>query len=163
VLVTGVRRFLARWLPFLRQHTNIVLGEAAMSADSLMTASGRVWSPHASVDERIELLRQHFEDLERRVGQAETTIEDVRSSSAAGDQALWAETAALRQLHREQEQHSAALDARGLPVAALGITFGAIPQEVADLPYHLGLVANFVAIAITTIVGVQTWRERHPA
>jgi hypothetical protein len=156
---------LARWLPFLRSRRNVRSVDAvgvAVAGAATASASAWVWSPNAPVDERIELLRQRIDDLSGRISDVRQQLHKETQAAAEALRALeaaWrAEIGALRQLIEEQEQRSAVIDARGLPVVVIGIALVGIPDELASIPYGVGCAVPFLAVGIALVVGVVSWR-----
>jgi hypothetical protein len=123
------------------------------------TVSGRVWTPAAPVDDRIEALRQHITEVEGRLsGIAQELRREVSDRAVAVaniDQALKAQAAELTGLLDKKDQHTAAIDARGLPVIGFGILLSGVPEALSSIPpWHLGwllpalgLVAAAAAVA----------------
>lgn len=162
---------LARFLPFLRRDLNVQGVTASIGVGlggvGTLTVSGRAWHPTASVDERIEALHQHITEVEGRLNEVSQQLSQETSKReralAELEAGLSAETAKLRRLLEEQEHRAARVDARGLPVIALGIVLSGIPDQLASIPYGIGWVAPVLGIAAAVAAGVPAWREAHPA
>lgn len=161
---------LARFLPFLRRDLNVQGVTASIGVGlgvGTSTGSGRAWHPTASVDERIEALHQHMTEVEGQLNEVSQQLSQETSKReralAELEAGLRAETAELCRLLEEQEHRAARVDARGLPVIALGIVLSGIPDQLASIPYGIGWVAPVLGIAAAVAAGVPAWREAHPA
>jgi hypothetical protein len=132
-----LRGHLARFLPFLRRDVNIhvssVSGMASGAVNVTLTASGRVWQPSASVDERIEALRKHITEVDGRLNDVARKLgeETTDRQRVFGElhRTLEEKTAELRRMLEEKERESARVDARGLPVVGLGILLSGVPRS----------------------------------
>lgn len=153
---------LARFLPFLRRDLNVQGVTASIGVGlggvGTLTVSGRAWHPTASVDERIEALHQHITEVEGQLIEVSQQLSQETSKReralAELEAGLRAETAELRRLLEEQEHRAARVDARGLPVIALGIVLSGIPDQLASIPYGIGWVAPVLGIAAAVAAGV---------
>lgn len=161
---------LARFLPFLRRDLNVQGVTASIGVGlgvGTLTGSGRAWHPTASVDERIEALHQHITEVEGQLIEVSQQLSQETSKReralAELEAGLSAKTAELCRLLEEQEHRAARVDARGLPVIALGIVLSGIPDQLASIPYGIGWVAPVLGIAAAVAAGVPAWREAHPA
>jgi hypothetical protein len=137
---------LARLLRFRKQDVNVVAPSAGVMSSSnvsaTLTAAGRVWNPTAPLDERIAALRQHIVDVEGKVNEASQQLRqetsDRQRDLAKLQETLHTEIAEIRRLIADEERQSVLIDARGLPVLALGILLSGIPDELASIPLYLG-------------------------
>lgn len=165
-----VRVQLARFLPFLRRKVSTQVASSMGIASTFgvtLTASSRAWRPMAPVDERIEALHQHITEVEGRLNEVSQQLRQETSERgrvvAELEATLKAEMAELRRLLKEQERQSARIDARGLPIIALGIVLSGIPDEFASIPYGIGWLAPVLGSAAAMAAGMRAWREAHPA
>jgi hypothetical protein len=164
---------LARFLPFLRRHGQVHVTDAAAAADllavSTLTATGGVWPENASVDDRIEALRQHIADVEQQLNQVAQRLGEEASTReravAELQSALQHETAQLRRLLEEQERQSARIDARGLPVIAAGIFLSGVPDELASIPHGIGWLFPVLGVgfAVAAAVPLASARKKGSA
>jgi hypothetical protein len=147
-----VRSQLARVLPFLRRDVTVhaVSATASVSAGTSLagTATGRVWEPNSSVDERLEALRKHITEVEGRLNQLNQAVRTEASNSqrvlAELEATLRAEIIEIRRLLAEEERESALIDARGLPVVAFGILLsGAGPARIDSVSSRVGVASRW--------------------
>ena len=115
-----------------------------------------VWTSDAPIDERIELLRQRISDLE---GEVSELRDEVRTANAATGKAIanleasiQQETEALRALLEEERRAAARIDSRGLPLIAAGVFLSGVPDDLARLPWHLGLAVLGLGLLVLVIV-----------
>jgi hypothetical protein len=163
-----LRGRLARVLPFLRRDATIrpnTVSAVAAVATATVTVSGRVWTPSAPVDERIEALRQHIAEVEGRLNEITSKLNAEREAReravAELKQTLKEETAALCRQLEERERDSARIDARGLPVIGLGVLLSGVPDELASLPIGLGWLFPVVGLGAVVAAVQGAWRARH--
>jgi hypothetical protein len=151
-----VRGLLARFLPFLRRHMQVHVTDAAAGADlvgvATLTATGAVWPGDAPMPEQIEALRRRVAEMEE---QLQRLAQQLREEVSLREQAVVELQSALQQgrtrlegLLEVRERQSARIDARGLPVIAAGIVLSSGPDELASIPYGIGLVFTILGIGV---------------
>lgn len=172
--VAAVRRlceWVARLLPVLRKRRLIrearegtVAGDTASLTVS--APSGRLWIPSESVDKRIEALRTYLQAVEAKLAAVERLL-DKETAARTGavdrlDATLQRAIADLWRALAEQEHKTARVDARGLPVIAVGIVLSGLPELLAHWIYPLGWIWPLFAIVVAAAAAEQVWREAHP-
>jgi uncharacterized protein (DUF58 family) len=68
------------------------------------------------------------------------------------------ENAELRFYVEANSQEAARIDARGLPVVAVGILLTAAPEQLAAIPW-VGWAVLVFSISLAAAVGAGTWRQ----
>lgn len=163
-----LRGLLTRFLPFLRRDVTIhaagATGVTSASGGATAIVSGRAWQPGASVDERIEALRQHITEVEGRLNEVTRTLREETESReravAELKRTLEEETVELRRLLEKRERESARIDARGLPVVGFGILLSGVPDKLASIPFGLGWIFPVLGVGAAATATVHAWRHR---
>lgn len=164
----SVRSTLARFLPFLRRTHQVTITDrigvsSDLSVSSLLAGSGYQWSPDASVEVRLEQLRQRLDGVEGRLSdlhrQLRQEVSDRSAAMAQVEQSLNAEAATLRVQLARQEQQAAEVDSHGLPVLVVGIFLSGVPEDLAKLPCFLGWLVPFGGAAFAAVRGVEAWQR----
>lgn len=163
-----VRGRLGKWIPWFRRTHTLEVHDAAHghSAGSLsLSGTGRGWQPDASPEEKIERLRQWFEELATRLQKTEQGIREERDARSQAISEVTAELRAVSETLQAEiaasETRSAMTDARALPVVGLGVVLSGIPEVFASLPVVLwGLV---MAASVVIAVGVVRLAARDRA
>jgi hypothetical protein len=167
-----VRGDLARILPLLRRNATVHGGTATItvsaSARGVATHTrGLSWDVHASPEERLEALRRYVLDLGMRVdevGSGLTREVSVREGAVADlEHRLRTDMQLLRDQLDQWERQAARIDARGLPVIAVGIFLSGVPDELAKIPAGLGWLCPALGLAMAVPASIRTWREAHPS
>ncbi|MBA3252082.1 MAG: hypothetical protein H0T66_17670 [Geodermatophilaceae bacterium] len=163
-----IRGQLARFLPFLRRSMDVRAGAASgnlTAGAALVTTWGSVldWRPGATVEERLEALREWVNGIKKRVGEiAQLQTQETANREQAIDELradLSAQIADLRWTLDEQQDQAARIDARGLPVIGWGILLSGIPDRLAQIPFMIGWVFPIVGVILGLAAGVPAWRE----
>lgn len=159
-----VRVALARMLLWLHLMPATTRGRPARGRADLhinvgLSAEGRVWPKSGSVEDRIEALREHINDVE---GKARDLDQRLRAETDARQEAiervqqrLLGELRLLKQRLEEAESATDGTDARGLPVIAFGVILTGLPEELAHLPVHIGwfVLVVFAVYTVAAIIG----------
>lgn len=171
--LADVRAALARVLPFLRKDQTVhpaTVDAGTLVERAMLQKYVGLWEPNLSIEERIEVLRKYVIVLDEHINEM---VEDVYDERMAREEAiaavrreLAAETGELRQLIDEKDGQTARMDARGLPLIAVGIALTGIPEFIAEVPpltWLLVLVGVWaLLVAVPEAVRAHR-RDRKPA
>ncbi len=155
--------FLARFLPFLRREVTIPVGTATGTLHVHVGAIGEaeVWTPSASVEEKIEALRGLVSETRQKVHELSARVDAeaklLRSEIAESEQHLLQGMADLRAQVDRANQDAATIDARSLPVIAVGILFAGAPEELARMWFPVNWMVTVAAASISAYFIVKIW------
>lgn len=139
------------------QDVRAVTGSGSMTLGGLaMAATGRVWTPGASIDERIDALRKQVLEVEAKVAgiQADVLKERGERQEAIAELArtVHVKVDELHALLAEKDKQAARIDARGLPVVGAGIFLSGVPEYLAALPVWIAFPLPFLAFSFMIYV-----------
>lgn len=131
-----------------------------------MTASGRVWSPDASTETKVEQLHKDLEDLYRLRGddQARTAERLGSHDKELADlaQRLESRLADVQERQEEAERRATETDARALPVVGVGVVLSSVPGVLAWLPLWVLFPVLAVIVGAALTVAYVAWQARTP-
>lgn len=146
---------LARVLPWLGKDANVPPATARGSVripTPRISGRGWVWNENDPDAQKIDALRRQilelWEELSRAQQQARAGTEALRTELMRDLAALRADHHAVIQQHEQEKRQDAQIDARGLPLVALGIVLTGVPDGLAARPW-IGWPATAVALLLT--------------
>lgn len=164
---SGLAWAFPRLFPTRRVVSDVKIGTGAVAATStMMAAAGHQWSPGASLEVRLEQLRQHLLAVEHRLGEAQQQLRrevaDRATAVAQVLQSLTTEVNALRGHLVHQERQATDFTADGLPVLGVGVLLSGVPEDLARLPTPLAWALPLIGVLIA-LRAVRLWRRRRRA
>jgi len=140
-----------------------IAGETAIGAPLIIVAQGWRWESGAAVEQKVELLRERTERLIEQVADLRPDLHGAErrleaSIAALGDRIEETRTEIVEREERKDRQ-AASVDARGLPVLALGIILSTIPDEMSKIPGGRGWIVFAALTAVSLAFTGHTWRR----
>ena len=161
-----VRGFFARWIPTLREHaairTKTVVG-VAIIAGGVVTVDGWASEPDATIERRIELLGEHIDFLQQQLNHHQTATGQRFDELRTELQAVTVELrSAVDELGRRLDltrDEAEKVDADGLPLIAVGILLGGLPDHWVAQPAvaSLLIVLAFGIVALLVLARRRRW------
>ena len=169
-LVCKARVWLARfrWLRFLKPEPIA----AAISPASEVSAAGRAtwdvhrraWDPTASVSAKLQWLRKNVDAIETDLNSLRKALSDETEQRSAAIRQVRSELSEdlteLRRVVAETERRTVEVDARGLPLIAIGLAFTALPDVISHYAVVGWLASPVAAVMTIWLVMVHTTDER---
>lgn len=168
-LIAHARGRLARWLPFLRRHAQVFVGDAIGISSGVGSAIGSGyagWDANATADERLDWLHQETERLGESIRTVDIAHRDanaaLRNDLTDTSSRLDAKLTGLQTGIENREQAAANIDAEALPIVGLGILLSGLPDAAVNVtPIAVVLlVVGGIALLFGLFLVRTQWRAR---
>lgn len=163
--LSGARNALPPWLGKLlprRQHKRTVVdgsGSGEASADASVTRGFEVWEPDAPLERKIEVLRSNLQNTRAWLQGLEGQVADTQTKFHAAIAHEGKRVDDLLDEIRLASRRQLSLNARGLPVVAIGIVLTGVPDAIASICHQAGWIVVVLAGVLTSIAGLHAWRS----
>ncbi|PYI69801.1 hypothetical protein CVV68_01455 [Arthrobacter livingstonensis] len=161
--VKRLREILARFLPFLRRSVTVhaAVARATLNASGTLGSHAESWVPTATVEEKIEALRQLLSETRDQLRKLDERLDAeatrLRSDIATSEQRILEKLDDLRAQIARQNKDAAAIDARSLPVIAVGILLTGAPEDLARCQFPINWLLTLGATAFSVWLLCSIW------
>jgi hypothetical protein len=158
-----VRGWLARWLPFLRRNIRVNVGDmVGILSGVTFSATGHVGvTDKGTTKEQLTAIRAALTSIHGELDGLRAVDAAIRAELTAKFKQLSEDHAATRQALEDQRQEQGALNARGVPLAAIGALLTGVPSSwVAGAGWWLSAPLVLVGLVAAGVALRWLWRTR---